>query len=289
MVGRQRSRIHASGAFNPSVSALQKSNTSIFAYVYLHSLYESHLRWVLEHPVIYMTFALTSMLSFLYTSRWILFWAQRRSSASVKVQPMIPYILPVVGHALSLFLDPVGMLLHIRHSIGARTTHGLKVLGHNVYFIYGSDNVAQLRKYPTNPGVTTFVLKTLFGMSIHAVNMYDLDDSGIHAVPKPGSHVASNNRVDYLTHANFRKHLLGKGLSKIYQGFTISLMRRLPSLGVRDEWSEYPDLVDFWLPPMTSAMNEALAGPIIECINPRFAEDLLEYYPYLHSLLKGVP
>lgn len=41
--------------------------------------------------------------------------------------------------------------------------------------------------------------------------------------------------------------------------------------------------------PMTSAMNEALAGPIIEWVNPGFAKYLLQYYPYLHSLLKGWP
>ena len=40
---------------------------------------------------------------------------------------------------------------------------------------------------------------------------------------------------------------------------------------------------------MTSAMNEALAGPIIECVNPNFTSDLLEYYPYMHNLFRRVP
>jgi len=170
--------------------------------------------------------------------------------------------------------------------------YGLKVVGFNVYFIYGPDNVAKLRKYPktiTTPGVTTFVLKTLFGMAPSAVNMYTSDDSGIYTNPRPGSHVKPNNRIDHLTHTNFHKHLLGEGLTNIYQGFAMSLMRRLPSLNIQAQWTSFPDLADFWLPPMTSAMNEALAGPILECVNPEFTNTLLKYYFYLHSLMKGVP
>ena len=36
-------------------------------------------------------------------------------------------------------------------------------------------------------------------------------------------------------------------------------------------------------------MNECLARPILECDNPDCAHDLLRYYPYLQSLMKGVP
>lgn len=126
-------------------------------------------------------------------------------------------------------------------------------------------------------------------MSSSAVDMYTIDGSGIDAVPKPGTQVLPYNRVDYLTHANFHKHLMGKGLSSIYRGFATSFTRRLPSLNVQDDWTQFPDLFDFWLPPMTSAMNEGLAGPLIECINPDFANNLLKFYPYLHSLMKGMP
>ncbi|KAL8835181.1 MAG: hypothetical protein Q9170_003427 [Blastenia crenularia] len=146
-----------------------------------------------------------------------------------------------------------------------------------------------MRKHPTTPVATIIVLKSLFGMAPIAVDMYKVDSSGIDANPKPGSQVQPCNRVDYLTHANFHKHLLGKELSSIYRGFAASLARRLPSLIIQEEWTHFPDLVGFWLPPMTSAMNEALAGPIIECVNAEFTNNLLKYYPYLHSLMKGMP
>ncbi|KAI4110063.1 MAG: hypothetical protein L6R37_000196 [Teloschistes peruensis] len=203
---------------------------------------------------------------------------------------MLPYALPFFGYAFSLFLDPVKLLARTRQSIGPRTGYGIKVIGYNVYFIYRPANVAKLRKYPkviTTPGVITFVLKTLFGMVPTAVDMHTFDKSGIQANARPGSSVKSHNRIDHLTHANFHKHLLGEGLAKVYQGFAVSLLRRLPSLGIDNQWTQHSDLLDFWMLPMTSAMNEALAGPIIECVNPGFAKDLFQYYPYLHSFLKG--
>ncbi|KAL9030671.1 MAG: hypothetical protein Q9196_001237 [Gyalolechia fulgens] len=146
-----------------------------------------------------------------------------------------------------------------------------------------------MRSQTTTPVATTMVLKTLIGMLPSAVDMYTVDDSGIDTNPKRGSQVLPHNRVDYLTHASFHKHLLGKELSSIYRGFATSLAGRLPSLDIQEEWSRYPDLVGFWLPPMTAAMNEALAGPLIECINPEFTNNLLKYYPFFHSMMKGVP
>lgn len=126
-------------------------------------------------------------------------------------------------------------------------------------------------------------------MAPKAYSMYTLDDSGVLPKPRPGSHIAPKNRIDHLTHASFHKHLLGKGLPILYRNFAAALMCRLPSLAIQDEWRQFPDMMDFWLPPMTSAMNEAIAGPILECVNPSFTQDLLRYYPYLHSLMKGFP
>lgn len=126
-------------------------------------------------------------------------------------------------------------------------------------------------------------------MASKAVDAYTLDESGVTPNPKPGTQISAHNRVDYLTHANFHKHLLGEGLPKIYRNFSSSLARRLPLLDVQEEWRCLPDVMDFWLPTMTSAMNEAIAGPLLECVNPSFTQNLLKYYPYLQSLMKGTP
>lgn len=161
-----------------------------------------------------------------------------------------------------------------------------------LYFLFKPENIAILWKYKatiTTPNVTTFVLKTLFGMEFKAYNMYTIDKSGILPQPKPGSNVAPHNRIDYLTHANFHKHLLGEGLSPFFQRFTTSFVSRLPSLDIQDEWTEHHDIMDFWMLPLTASMNEALAGPVLEQMNPTFTSDLLEYFPYIQDLMKGLP
>ncbi|KAL8773411.1 MAG: hypothetical protein Q9194_004341 [Teloschistes cf. exilis] len=122
-----------------------------------------------------------------------------------------------------------------------------------------------------------------------AVDVYTFDKSGIHANPRPGISVKPHVRIDHLAYVNFHTNLLGKGLAKVYQGFAVSLLRRLPSFGIENQWPQHSDLLNFWMLLMTPAMNEAPAGPIIECVNPGFAKDPLQYYPYLHSLLKGWP
>lgn len=160
------------------------------------------------------------------------------------------------------------------------------------YFVYKPENIAKIWKYPTTittPGVTTFVLKTLFGMAPKAFNMYTLDTSGIYQIPKPGSHVAPHNRIDYLTYTSFHKHLFGDGLSAFFQTFTAALMRLIESMNIESEWAEFPDIMDFWLPPMTASLSETIAGPILECVNPNFNHDLLRYFWYVHPLMKSLP
>jgi hypothetical protein len=39
---------------------------------------------------------------------------------------------------------------------------------------------------------------------------------------------------------------------------------------------------------MTSSLNEAMAGPILEYVNPNFTRDFLKFMPIVHSLMKGL-
>lgn len=112
---------------------------------------------------------------------------------------------------------------------------------------------------------------------------------GNSSKPKENSQVAPRNRIDYLTHVSFHKHLLGEGLLKTYQSFATALDRPLPLLNIQDEWTEYPDIMEFWMDPLTASMNEALAGTILECLNLNFTKDLLKYFPYTQGMMKGLP
>ena len=132
-------------------------------------------------------------------------------------------------------------------------------------------------------------MKTLFGMNPEAVNMYDSDTSGIHSKPVGASRTAPWNRIDHLTHASFHKHLNGEGLLKTYQRFSGALLSRLPALRVQDGWTEFPDIMDFWLEPLTASMTEALVGNVLECLDPNFNNRLLQYMQYTQHLMKGLP
>lgn len=176
--------------------------------------------------------------------------------------------------------------------VGPQAVHGLKVLNKTLYFVYKPENVAKLCNYKkriTSPGVTAFVLRTLFAMAPKALAMYTLDTSGILAAPKPGSNVDFHNRIDHLTHASFHKHLLGQGLNSLYRSFSAGLLGRFSLLNIKDEWTEFPDIMEFWMPILTATMNETLAGPILECVNPNFTQDLLRYFQYTRHMMVGTP
>lgn len=136
----------------------------------------------------------------------------------------------------------------------------------------------------------------IFGLSQKANEMYIRDDSGIQVKPSRGSHVAPNNRIDYHTHSNFLKMLNGDSLNTLFIRWHASFSRRLDLLMKQNSqssdpgrWIVNPDLESFWMTPMTAALNEAIAGPILESVNPNFTQDLIEFMPYVHSFLKGLP
>lgn len=150
------------------------------------------------------------------------------------------------------------------------------MLKHRVYLLHGPNNVAPIWKYRrtiTTPNVHTFVLKSLFGISDKAIDMYTRDDSGILPKAEPDSTVAPHNRIDYLTHKGFHKLFAGEGLPGFYKRWSASFMLRLASIGLSNAWTDTADIVDFWMPPLTPALNEALAGPILERRNQDFTRD----------------
>ena len=117
--------------------------------------------------------------------------------------------------------------------------------------------------------------------------MYTKDNSGMHSKPEPDSNVQPHNRIDYLTHQGFHQFLAGSNLSRFYRRWSQSLDTRLQRLHIANEWVNISDIVDFWTVPLVASLNEALTGPLLECVNPNFARDLISYFPYAHRLMAG--
>jgi hypothetical protein len=166
------------------------------------------------------------------------------------------------------------------------------MLNHRVYLLHGPNNIASLWKYKrtiTTPKVQTLVIRSLFEMSDKAIDMYTRDNSGILPKPEPDSTVAPHNRIDYLTHLGFHKLLAGEGLAGLYKRWSANFILRLASMGLSNAWTDTADIMDFWMPPLTAALNEAIAGPILERRNQNFTREFLDYLPYVNGLMRGLP
>lgn len=166
-------------------------------------------------------------------------------------------------------------------------------MGRDLYFINGRTNLSRIWKYKegriTSPGVHAFFIDRVFGMSKDAVDAYELDDSGVTAIPDPRSHVAPHNRLDHFTHTGFAKLLSGDGLTKLYRRWADDFAIRVQGLNIGDDWTEHADIMEYWTHPLVSSLNRALAGPLLEAIDPNFTRDFIKFLPYVHPLMKGLP
>ena len=142
----------------------------------------------------------------------------------------------------------------------------------------------------TAPVPQSLVLDTVFGMNPKAIEAYHMDDAGHHAKPHPKSNVAPHNRIDHLTHLGFIKQFApGDGLSRLYKRWAESFSSRLQALNIGDEWVKHPDIMKFWRVPLIASANNAIAGPLLEAINPNFTDEFDEFFLYSTSLLRCLP
>ena len=158
--------------------------------------------------------------------------------------------------------------------------------------VTGTSNVRAIRKHKetiTSMVHQVFALRSIFGASPKILESFIKDNSGIHAIPEPGTNVPNHQRIDHFTHVGFIKSFSGEGLSSLYERWSRSFSNRLSALNIDEQWSEFSDITEYWMLPLTSAMTEALAGPLLECVNPNFSQDLLQFFNFIQPLFKRVP
>ena len=103
----------------------------------------------------------------------------------------------------------------------------------------------------------TVGLKHFFGMRQRSVDVYTVDDSGPYRQPNPVSNVKPHNRIDFLTHNDLIKGLSGPGLDPAFKRFAHKLTKNLYALNVCEEWTQMPDLLEFFQDHVSIAMIEA--------------------------------
>ncbi|THV51762.1 hypothetical protein BGAL_0100g00310 [Botrytis galanthina] len=223
-----------------------------------------------------------------YLKTWQSFVAQCSDTAPIREPPTVPYMIPFFGR----IVDSIINIRKFFHGLNDKTVYGVKIFGYKVFFIQGPEMISALWKIKeqiTAPVHQVFVLNKIFGMNPKAVQAYVLDESGLNAKTHPKSNTLTHNRVDYITHVGFLRLLTGDGLSGLYGRWSLEFSYRIQALEISQEWAEHTDIMKFWELPLTASMNKAIAGPLLEAINPDFTEEFLEFLPYANQLVKSFP
>ncbi|KAF7935863.1 uncharacterized protein EAE98_002083 [Botrytis deweyae] len=259
---------------------LSRSN----AYLFMVSLIQSPIthQILLYLSILYLPFLAC------YLKTWQSFVAQCSDTSPAREPPTVPYMIPFFGRTV----DSIINIRKFFHGLNDQTVYGAKIFGYKIFFIQGPEMISALWKIKetiTAPVHQVLVLNKIFGMSSKAVQTYVLDESGLNAKSHPQSKIETHNRVDYITHVGFLRLLTGDGLPGLYRRWSLEFSCEIQALGISQEWSEHTDIMKFLELPLIASMNKAIAGPLLEAINPDFTEEFLEFLPYANQLVKSFP
>ncbi|KAJ5691624.1 cytochrome P450 monooxygenase [Penicillium malachiteum] len=134
------------------------------------------------------------------------------------------------------------------------------------------------------------VLKHCFGMSQKAVDTYLHDTSGCRAQSIPGSHVRWSGRASYYTHKSLVEGLLGEGVAPLIERVESLFRSELEdAVPISSEWTYEWDLTDFLQEHLSSAILQALYGPLLIRQDDEFISKLWKYDNGIMSLMRRLP
>ncbi|KAJ3562770.1 hypothetical protein NPX13_g8441 [Xylaria arbuscula] len=139
--------------------------------------------------------------------------------------------------------------------------------------------------------VYLYCLKYLFGMPAQGIKAYEADNSGPLSKPYPGSNVQPEARIDYGLHHGYLQALSGPGLAPISQRIFQGIYKRIDTMEnqLRDDWTHLPNLYKYFQKDLSSAIIEALFGPMLLNLHPDIVDNLWKYDDMVPWLAKGIP
>ncbi|KAF7951339.1 hypothetical protein EAE96_006655 [Botrytis aclada] len=228
--------------------------------------------FLIQSPITHQILLYLSILLLLflvcYLKTWHSFVAQCSDTAPIREPPTVPYMIPFFGRIVDSTINTRKFF----HGLNDQAVYGAKIFGYKIFFIQGPEMISALWKIKetiTAPVHQVLVLNKIFGMKPKAIATY--------------------NRVDYITHVGFLRLLTGDGLSGLYRRRSLEFSYKIQALGIGQEWAEHTDIMKFWELPLIASLNKAIAGPLLEAINPDFTEEFLEFLPYANRLVKSFP
>ncbi|KAF2142291.1 uncharacterized protein K452DRAFT_326261 [Aplosporella prunicola CBS 121167] len=217
---------------------------------------------------------------------------QHRSTTEQKLPPAYPSLIPWLGNAIPYLVNNAAFLQTASSYDGKPTPSKVTIAGKEFYLFSGREAVRKLWKSQSLSSPIPFyvhVLRHFFGMHERALATYQADNSGAFPQPFPGSNVPERNRVDRFTHQGFKQAFSGPALAPTTRRFTEDLVRRFDGLSFSNEWTEMPDLLEFFRTIHGAALLQAIFGPSLLKINPTFIEDVWKFDDSVPWLARMIP
>ncbi|KAF1849695.1 cytochrome P450 [Cucurbitaria berberidis CBS 394.84] len=231
-------------------------------------------------------------LAFNYGLQVIIYHQQNLSLKEQQLPPKYPTLIPWLGSALPFLLDNANFLRTASSYAGELASSRITVAGKELYLFQDRDTVRRLWKAQSLSSPIPFyvhVLKHFFGMHNRALTTYRADNSGASPTPNNNSNVLEKNRLDYLTHEGFKRAFTGPALAPTARRYMKDLARRCEDLNVSDDWTDMPDLVQFFRTVHGAALLQAVFGPSLLKINPDFMDDAWKFDDSIPWLARLVP
>lgn len=193
-----------------------------------------------------------------------------------------------------VLLTPKTRKLTTRSSYaGKLTATKVKVLGTDIYLFQDYPSIRSIWKeqqLASPMAAYIYTLKYLCGQDAKSLAAYRADDSGPFPKPYPGTNIAAQNRVDYITHAGLLRGLTGHGLGPTTRRLSGSLGAVFdPNLYRDNEWTQMPDLLKFFQRTLGTSIMQSLFGPTLLNLHPSFVDDFWEYERDVPRFAWGLP
>ncbi|KAI1455294.1 cytochrome P450 [Annulohypoxylon moriforme] len=195
-----------------------------------------------------------------------------------KTPPTIPYIDPLLGHALSLVWSPAEFISKILVNYGWRKPLRIYAAWLPLTIVSNPSHIQTVfrsSKYLTSKPSLIFALKYLIGTPSEIIKSYAKDDSGMAARPNKGSTIKHADRIQFHQAQTARRFLSGQHLVQIAERYVATFLRNLRGLPAinTDEWVEFPDLYHFLQMEIARASIETIMGSEILKMNPTLIQD----------------
>lgn len=175
---------------------------------------------------------------------------------------------------------------------GTLTSTRISILGFTICLFQDRETIERIWKSPSlssSIALYRYSIQFLFGGKESLLSILRADDSGPYAKPYPNSIVAPDRRLHHIIHDGLSRGLTGPALIPTTDRYIESFIYRLKSLTVTDSWFEIEDLNTFIKQLSGEAVIEAIFGPTLHALNPKFVEDLWKLDADLPRFSKGFP